>query len=142
MVQALVNVYDRLTQAWLNHDRVGLDDAITDLRQQDPVVEGWFRDNQGDPMTTPTLTDAIDRLSGAVPAKPEWAGSVSVDSRDLETVTAALTTDGYGRAGDMVRVGSAAFEDEAQKRNASLAAIRSGTAWTGDDGDCSSPETQ
>lgn len=33
------------------------------------------------------------------------------------------TTDGYGRCGDMVRVGSAAFEEEAQKRDASIRRI-------------------
>lgn len=49
------------------------------------------RDNQGEPMTTPTLTEATKRLAGAVPAKPEWAGSVSVDSRDLEIVTEAVS---------------------------------------------------
>lgn len=59
--------------------------AAIDLRKQ------WLEEiqsNRGDePVTTPTLTEAVDRLADAIPAKPEWAGSVAVDSRDLEAVT-------------------------------------------------------
>jgi hypothetical protein len=36
---------------------------------------------------------------------------------------AAMRNEGYGRCGDFVRVGSAAFEEEAQKRDASIARI-------------------
>lgn len=60
----------------------------------------------------------VHHNGGDEPAMVTWFASAIEAGR-----AAGVQTNDYGRCGDLVRVGSAAFELEAQKRDASIARI-------------------
>lgn len=116
-----------------NIDRIPLEDPLP--RTKTDNKENTMSDTTSDFDTLQT-TDAAKWAEGFM--QTAWPRLAELDESEIESVMigwfanaiettrildAKASTDDYGRHGNLVAVGSAAFEEECQKRNASVQRI-------------------